>query len=154
MKNILISLAALFIFASVASAQRYGERFDKYTPSQLDGAGSMSALSMAAALDDTTKEVDTRGYSYVGLLVTPSSDSVAVVVSYQGSRDGVTYGSFVTIDSLISRTTAVTEPKGFALPSAGLAFPFVRFRVDASTGAGGFGADPTPTINCEVIRRW
>ena len=154
MKNLLISVVALVFVASMASAQRGDlSRYNNYTPVTLDGVSAMTALSVALALDDTTKDVDTRGFSFCGVNIVGSSDSIGVLVAVQGSKDGITYSAFTTLDSVISRTSGVTGIGAVPVPDKWMSFPYLRFRITGSAG-GNFGATPTPTVAVEVVRRY
>jgi len=154
MKNILISLAALLLVGSMATAQHRGNLadFDSYVPVTLDGVSALTALSMSTSTDDTTMQIDTRGWSYIGLSFVSTADSIGLLVSFQTSVDGITWSPLTVTDSVISRVTAIAPQGAVALPDDQMAFPYVRFRLYASADAN-FGANPAPTIGVKVVRR-
>jgi len=151
MRNMLISVLALFVVVGLQAQDRTA--FKSYSPRTLSAGTAMTARTMDTNLSDTTSTIDTRGFSYVGLSITGSSDSIGVLVAIQGSQDGQTFSALSVIDSVISRSTGVTGIGAVSVPDKWLAFPWIRFRVYASADAG-FGANPAPTINFQVIRRY
>ena len=159
MKSILISVLALFLVGSVAIAQHRGDaaRSDAYVPTSLDGATSFAALTMNTSLDDTTKTIDLRGFTYGGMTLDAGSatgnDSVGVLFSISASADGVNWSAYTVIDSVINRTTTVRTIGAIAFPDKYLAFNWVRVRVYDSADAG-FGANTAATLTFKVVRKY
>ena len=151
MKNLLISLVAVLFVVSLAEAQ-VPARYRVTVPRTLSAGTIMTARSLAS-MNDTTQAIDVRGCTFVGLNFLASSDSLGVLVYYQGSTNGSDYSPFALADSAIHAVTTVTGVGAVAIPDEALAFPFLRFRIIV-TPHGGFGAAPAPTVRTEVIRRF
>lgn len=151
MRNMLISILLVAFVMSVNAQDR--ARYKNFVPQLLSAGTSMVSRTMNTSLDDTTGTISTIGFTYVGVQITPSADSIGVVASVRVSRDGSTWSPFTTIDSVISRVTAVTPNGGIELPAKYLAFPYVQFRFIDSADAN-FGANPSPTLRFEIVRRY
>ena len=153
MKNILISVLAVILCASVGYAQSANSPNPDvvFIPRTLSAGTLMSARTDAAALDDTTQAIRVGGFSAVYIhIVTATNDSASVVLSYAPSRDGSTFGAYTTFDSL-STTGTVGANKAFALPAGGLGAEFVRIRVKGSVSAV-HSVNPATTVTT-IIRK-
>jgi len=103
MKNVI----ALMFVLSFAYAQTVSH--STFTPKTLFDGTDMSARTASTSMDDTTRAFACRGYQavYVGL-ESATNDTVHAYVSYQVSKDGVTYGALAVVDSLsVSGTVGV-----------------------------------------------
>jgi hypothetical protein len=146
----LILLAVLLLVTTGLFAQGADVRF---VPKTLTAGTSMSARSVGSTFDDTTQSILVKGYSYVGIsLVSATNDSVALLVSVQGSTDGYTFGSFRLIDSL-SSTGTVGVNRGIELNSGGYAFTHVRFRVYNNTAELSYSSSPSTTVTVNVAKK-
>lgn len=151
MKNLLISVIAAFVVVSFAQAQ-VPSNYKVAVPRTLSAGTIMTARSLAS-MNDTTQAIDIRGCTFVGLNFQASSDSLGVLVYFQGSRDGTNYSALTLCDSAIHAVSGVTGVGSVALPDKYYAYPFIRANVQVATGRP-FGAAPAPTVRTEVIRRY
>ena len=109
-----------------------------YVPRRVSsGNGLDSAMtSIIANIStlDTTAAVTIANYKNVYIVLSQATGTAGgLIVKYQGSTDGVNFGTnVITIDSL--NWTAATAKKAFALPGGGLGFNAVRFIIAGSTG--------------------
>ena len=158
MKKLILALLVLFTvqaFSQQVVEQRLGKvtlQPDVRAPSTLFAGTVMSVRSLTSSYDDTTRFFNTRGFAavYVGVEFT-ANDSGRVIVSYQPSPNGTSFGPFVTLDSL-STTGTVGVYKYFALPANALGAYGVRVRVYANTDLLRYSDSPTTKVTTKVIR--
>lgn len=146
MKKIILGLA-MVLLASVSMAQYQRDIY--FVPQTLYASTAMSSRAYTAAYDDTTKAIGLDGVNRAFVhIVTAVNDSISVIVSYQTSADGVTFGAFTVLDSL-STTGTVGAVTGLELPAKAMAAHQVRIRVYASTIAR-VSANPSTTVTTRI----
>ena len=159
MRNILISVCAVLLIASSAYSQgQRGDlsRFDRFIPITLTAGTAMSGRTDAqgSTLDDTTRSIDIRGFSYVGVsLVTATNDSASALVSWRGNTIGSSWSALDVIDDSLSTSGTVGVSQHFVLPDAALAYDNIQVRVYGSDSAL-HSANPSSTITTYIVRRY
>lgn len=150
MKKMLVFL--LLAVSVSAFAQRVQPFSDTYKPSTSYAGTLMSLRSVTSSYDDTTGAILTRGCQavYIGL-ETSANDSARVLVAYAPSADGVTFASFVALDSLTT-TGSVGAIKYFALPANALGAYAVKVRLYGNSDILRYSDSPTTKLTTKVIR--
>jgi len=153
MKTYIALFLALFVSASVmAQNPSYNPYVDVFKPSTNYAGTLMSLRSVTTAYDDTTKAIFTRGFGAVYVsLQSSANDSIRVLVSYAASEDGVVYGSFIAVDSLIS-ISGVGTVKFIPLPAAALGAYSVKVRVRGNSDVVTYSDSPTTKLTTKIVK--
>ena len=153
MKTLTLILA-MVLAVSVGFAQSTPDDRDfTFIPRTLSAGTLMSARDFTtASYDDTTQAISTSGWSRIFVVLhTATNDSIAAIVSYQGSVDGATFGPLTVLDSL-SSTGTVGVNSAFELPAKAMGFEFVRVRVYAS-GIDRESANPATDLTTYIRKK-
>lgn len=140
MKNIF--LFVLFLTLAVeglAQGKKGTGEGEVYIPRQYNaiaatGDSLFSSLIADINTADTSRPVILQGWSQVHLVLSQATGTAGgLIVKFQGSNDGVNFGTnLITLDSL--NWTAATALKSFDLSSKCGGFYAVRFVINGSTG--------------------
>lgn len=144
MKNILLIVFAFLTLSVDALAQGAGqgspnEKDFTYIPRRYNaiaatGDSLISGVIANISTADTTRPVILAGWSQVHLVLSQATGTQGgLIVKYQGSTDGVSFGTnLITLDSL--NWTAATAKKSFDLTEKCGGFYAVRLVIVGSTG--------------------
>lgn len=153
MKYIFLFLAMVLVVSIGFSQATPGHGDHLMIPKTLSEGTEMRARDFTtASYDDTTQAISTDGWNRIFVVLnTATNDSIAAIVSYQGSVDGATFGPLTVLDSL-SSTGTVGVNTAFELPAKAMGFPFVRVRVYAS-GIDRESANPATDLTTYIRRK-
>ena len=123
MRTIYISIALLLIVGIAFSQSPVSKKI--VTPISLTSGGSWFTKVYTLSTADTSQSIVLGGYRNIALNLR-SKDSCAVWVAYQPSIDGITFGTLITIDSLVT-VSNTGDTRGFALPANGSFMQAIRW---------------------------
>jgi len=106
---------------------------------------------VATTLSDTTAAIKIRGYSDVFVVLkTAANDSVGLQVQYALSADGINFGAYATLDSLVS-TGVLNVPKVMRISDAAHGAYSMKLRVYSPAWAANSAA-PVATVTTQIVR--
>lgn len=147
-------LFMLFVLPVALYAQGSPQTLDNvFTPSTLSAGTSMASRTVSASLADTTQTIKVRDWEAVYLnLITLTGDSTNLLVQAAPSGDGINFGAYQTLDSLVNTTDGVKESKAILLPSKFQGLHSVRFIVKGQSH-GKYSANPSGTVQVQIKRK-
>ena len=137
----------------IAFGQNTPQKLDNvFVPTTLSGS-SMGALVPSASLAETTQAIKVRDWEAVYLnLIMTSGDSTNLLVQCAPSGDGITYGAYATLDSLVNTTNNVKESKSIILPSKYSGLNSVKFIVKGQAH-GGYSVNPSGAVRVQIVKK-
>jgi hypothetical protein len=136
---VLVLLSGYELFAqNIGQGQPINKDFTyiprRYNAISATGDSLISGVLANISTTDTTRGIVLAGWSQVHLILSQATGTQGgLIVKYQGSTDGVNYGTnLITLDSL--NWTAATAKKSFNLSDKCGGFYSVRLVIVGSTG--------------------
>lgn len=123
-----------------------------FSPIGLTNGTSLIGRSVVATtLSDTTAPIKIRGYADVFIVFkTAANDSVGIQLAGAFSADGVNYGAYTALDSMVATGTVINS-QSYRLTDKYHGFYSMKLRVYSPAWAANSAA-PVATVTTQIVR--